>query len=505
VKYGYVLFAGYSKTTSGAPSYVGQEIIGGYWANGTSAFNKSFGLPGFVDDFHRGIAAGRNCMYVVGGYSQDQPYYKISNTRIYKYSAITHYPDMSYVGGSTGHQLSWTLYTGAGSLTSRDYSIYYNGTLNHTAQWTASPSGFPISVNIDGLPVGKNNVTIVAGLIDGDVVQDTTYVTVTNVLPVITMPATAAIELTTLGNNLSSTITDLSTGATNYWLFQNGSLNQTDSWVHNVPIEWEVDGLAEGIYNFTIVVNDGYGLNVSGTTILTVFNLAPVITMPATAAIELTTLGNNLSSTITDLSTGATNYWLFQNGSLNQTDSWVHNVPIEWEVDGLAEGIYNFTIVVNDGYGLNVSGTSILTVFNLAPVITIPATAAIDGNTGGNVLSCTIADQSIGATTIYVVYRNGIPVQSGFWVPNIPVVWDADGLAAGSYNFTIVATDGLGLTGRGTTIATVSVTQPGGGCDPALGVATLTLAIITLGVVAAHFGWHLYRKYIPERKSKGRT
>ncbi len=412
VKYGYVLFTGYSKETSGAPSYVGQAIIAGYWANGTSAFNKSFGLPGQVDDVYRGIAAGRNCMYVVGGYSQDPPYYQISNTRIYKFSAITHNADLSYVGGSTGHQLGWTLYTGAGSLTVRDYSIYYNGSLNYTAQWSASPSGYIISHNIDGLPVGRNNVTIVAGLIDGDVVQDTTYVTVTNVQPVISMPATAAVEFTTLGNNLSSTITDLSTGVTEYWLFQNGSLNQTNSWVHNVPIVWDVDGLGIGIHIFTIIVNDGYGLNVSGTTMLNVSNWAPVITMPAAVA--------------------------------------------------------------------------------------------IDGDTGGNVLSSTIADHSTGATRTYVVYRNGIPVQSGFWVHNLPVFWDVDGLAAGSYNFTIVATDGLGSTGRGTTIATVSAAQPCGACDPGTGVAALTLAIITLGLVATHLAWHVYRKYVPGRKTKER-
>jgi hypothetical protein len=412
VKYGYVLFTGYSKETSGAPSYVGQAIIGGYWANGTSAFNKSSGLPGFVDDEFRGIAAGRNCMYVVGGYSTDLPYYKIFNTRIYKFSAITHSPDVTYVGGSTGHQLSWTLYTGAGSLTQRDYTIYQNGILNRTAQWAASPSGFPITTSIDSLPVGKHNITIVAGLIDGDVVQDTTYVTITNVLPVITMPATAAIE-------------------------------------HNSS-------------------------------------------------------GNVLSSTITDLSTGVTKYWILQNGSTKQSDSWVHNVPVVWDVDGLGIGIYNITIVVNDGYGLNVSGTTMLNVSNWPPVITMPATVAINGAIGGNVLSSTIADRSTGVTRAYVVYRNGRPMQSGFWVHNLPVFWNVDGLAAGSYNFTIVVTDGLGLTGRGTTIATVSATQPCGTCDPGPGVAALTLAIITLGLVATHLAWHVYRKYVPGRKTNER-
>nr|MDO8112701.1 hypothetical protein [Candidatus Sigynarchaeota archaeon] len=342
VKYGYILFTGYSKDTS-SPWRVGQAIIAGYWANGTSVFNKSYGLLN-IDDVFRGIAAGHNCIYVTGGYSDVTSSYTHYNTRIYKFSAITHYPDLSYACGSTGHQLSWTLYTGAGSLTQRDYTIYMNGTLNRTAQWTASPSGFLISTSIDGLPVGKHNITIVAGLIDGDVVQDTTYVTVTNVPPVITMPATVAIEITTLGNVLSSTITDLSTGATNYTIYRNGTAIHSDSWVHNVPIVWNVDGLAEGSYNFTIVVTDGLGLSGRGTTILNVYNLPPVITMPATMAIEITTLGNVLSSTITDLSTGTTNYTIYRNGTVIHSDSWVHNVPIVWNVDGLAEGTYNFTI-----------------------------------------------------------------------------------------------------------------------------------------------------------------
>ncbi len=405
LKYDYVLFTGYSKYATGF--HVGQGITAGYWTNGTSAFNNSYGEDNDEDTF-RGIAAGRNCMYIAGGVS-GSPYNNL-NTRVYKYSTITHYPDLSYAGGSTGHLLSWTLYTRAASLTVRYYYIYHNGTLNQTEEWTPSPSGFPISVSIDGLPVGKNNVTIVAGLIDGDVVQDTTYVTVTNVQPVISMSSMAAVEFTTLGNNLSSTITDLSTEVTKYWLFQNGSLKQTDTWVHNVPIVWGVDGLAEGSYNFTIVVNDGYGLNVSGTTILTVSNWAPVITMPAAVA--------------------------------------------------------------------------------------------VNGNIGGNVLSGTITDQSIGEIQTYVVYRNGIPVQAGFWVHNLPVFWNIDGLAAGSYNFTVVATDGLGLTGRGMTIATVSAAQTC--CTSGLGEAALTLAIISLGLVGTHLGWHVYRKYVPGRKSKDR-
>jgi hypothetical protein len=119
-------------------------------------------------------------------------------------------------------------------------------------------------------------------------------------------------------------------------------------------------------------------------------------------------------------------------------------------------------------------------------------------------LSSTIADRSTWATRTYLVYRNGIPVESGFWVHSLPVFWNVDGLAAGSYNFTIVVTDGLGLTGRGTTIATVSATQPCGACDQGPGVAALTLAIITLGLVATHLAWHVYRKYVPGRKASER-
>ncbi len=405
----YVLFSGYSKDTS-SPAYVGQAIIAGYYTNGTSAFNKTYGILDEEDTF-RGIAAGRNCVYVVGGTSYESSYTKF-NSRFRKYSTITHCPATYYTHGSNGHNLNWTLYTGAGSPTEHNYTIYLNGTMNYTAQWAPTPwqTGFPIGYNIDNLPVGDYNFTIIAGLIDGDVVQDTTYVTVANALPVINMPTTAAMEFTTLGNNLSSTITDLSTRSTKFWLLQNGSLNQTGSWEHNVPIEWEVDGLAEGSYNFTIVVNDGYGSNVSGTTILTVSNWAPVITMPATVA--------------------------------------------------------------------------------------------VNGDIGGNVLSGTIADRSIGAIQTYVVYRNGIPVQSGFWVHNLPILWNVDGLAAESYNFTIVATDGLGLTGRGTTIATVSAAQTY--YTPGLGEAALTLAIISLGLIGTHLGWHVYRKYVPGRKSKDR-
>ncbi len=44
----------------------------------------------------------------------------------------------------------------------------------------------------------------------------------------------------------------------------------------------------------------------------------------------------------------------------------------------------------------------------------------------------------------YIIYQNGTQITSQSWVSNVPIVIQVGTLDVGSYNYTIIATDGLG-------------------------------------------------------------
>ena len=94
--------------------------------------------------------------------------------------AITHPVDFSYEYSTAGHIISWII-TDFSTIV-RSYNIYCNETFITNGSWNSS---IPVSLNVDGLPVGSYNFTIVATDGLGGSVQDSVTVTVwdNNLLP----------------------------------------------------------------------------------------------------------------------------------------------------------------------------------------------------------------------------------------------------------------------------------------------------------------------------------
>ena len=59
------------------------------------------------------------------------------------------------------------------------------------------------------------------------------------------------------------------------------------------------------------------------------------------------------------------------------------------------------------------------------------------------------------STPNYYIYQNGTSVKNGSWVNATDIGFNIDGLAAGSYNYSIFVTDGFGIILQDDVIVTV--------------------------------------------------
>nr|MDO8112568.1 SBBP repeat-containing protein [Candidatus Sigynarchaeota archaeon] len=255
---------------------------------------------------------------------------------------------------ATGNGLVYSTFLGGGSIDS-GYGIALDAAgCVYIAGSTAS-TNFPTVNSCDATYNGSN---------EG-------FVTKVNVTPSITSPPNITFVYSTIGNVISWTITDDSTGMTNYAICRNGTSIEGDSWTSGVPVEINIDGLPVGVYNYTIIASDGVDGSVQDMVIVTVLaaNIAPFITNPLDITCMYGTTGHAISWTITDATTSTTSYAIYCNGTSIEGDSWTSGVPVEINIDGLPVGVYNYTIIASDGVDGSVQDTVIISVMANAPVV----------------------------------------------------------------------------------------------------------------------------------------
>jgi len=100
---------------------------------------------------------------------------RVTNTPLSIEDAPT---DISFTTGSTGHSVSWTF--SDPDVNGPTYVVYLDGAVHTSGTWI---SDLPVIVNIDSIPVGVHNITIVARDGLGGCVQETVFVTVTSSAP----------------------------------------------------------------------------------------------------------------------------------------------------------------------------------------------------------------------------------------------------------------------------------------------------------------------------------
>ncbi|MBN2151342.1 MAG: hypothetical protein JW839_07855, partial [Candidatus Lokiarchaeota archaeon] len=269
-----------------------------------------------------------------------------------------------------------------------------------------------------------------------------------------------------------------------YTVTINGSSPVNGTWYSGSQFSYSANGLAVGSYNFSVFATDGLGLSVQDDVIVNVLNGIPTITHPSDITYTFGYTSYNIYWTITDLSTIARAYSIYRNGSWINNGTWTSGSQFSRNVDGLAIGSYNYTIVATDGYGASVQDAVIVKVLNGIPSITHPSDATYTWEQTNVAVSWTITDLST-ATRAYTIYADGSAIASGTWTSGVVVTLNLNSIAPGTYNITIVATDGIGARVQDQVMLTRLAGQPTDD-DPMLdaraGIALLVLAAVGAGL-----------------------
>ncbi len=147
------------------------------------------------------------------------------------------------VGGST-HYAESVPHNVTLEFTAGDASLYVDDVLEVTTTYASQALGrlyVGTTIEMNGLGV----------LFDDFFVSEN--------LPSVTHPDDLIYLFGATSNTISWIVTDNTTGTTSFTIYRNGIWIVSASWVSGIPVEVNVDGLAIGSYNYTIIVHDGYG------------------------------------------------------------------------------------------------------------------------------------------------------------------------------------------------------------------------------------------------------
>lgn len=112
-------------------------------------------------------------------------------------------------------------------------------------------------------------------------------------------------------------------------------------------------------------------------------------------------------------------------------------------ITGFTNGLtYYIKISAVNGKGEGPLSAEVALSLTTAVFISTPSNVLYVAGMTGNSISWTITCKVPPAT--YSVFRNGTSVQAGSWVSGVPFSIDVDGLTPGVYNYTIIASNGLG-------------------------------------------------------------
>jgi len=377
----------------------------------------------------------------------DKDYYPLMEPFENYLPAVNSPNDISYEEGTTGHSISWTAFDNNPGT----YVIYRNDIEVDSGLWT---SGIPITINVDGLTVGSYNYTINVTYSLGDSISDTVIVFIEDITaPIVDNPANITYEEHTTGHNISWTATDNNPGF--YVIYMNEIETDSGSWTSGVPITINVDGLAIGSYNYTIVVSDVYDNSATDTVIVIVEDITePVVDSPDNITYNEGDAGNEISWTANDLNPAT--YSITKDGTEIESGNWVvDGQTFTVDVDGLSYGTYTYVFTIYDVGGNFAMDTVIVNVSDgTTPILTHPTDITYNEGDAGNEIAWTANDLN---PATYSITKDGTEIESGNWVVDGQTFTvDVDGLSYGTYTYVITVYDVDGNFAMDTVIVNVN-------------------------------------------------
>jgi parallel beta-helix repeat protein len=326
----------------------------GYGYQNTNTWDDSVSIGNYWDDYEG-----------PGTYSIPGPGNNVDRYPLGPPVVLADHGDEDFQFGSSGASFTWNSF----SIEPDYYTIYIEGVVHEEGSW----DGYGITVNVNTSSLGIFNYTLFVNGTSGYSANDTVWVTIFNNPPTISSPINRDYNFDTTGHTLSWTMSDANPFG--YYLYINEVLDSWGAWSGASPLI-SIDGLPIGTHNFTMMVNDTCGLSASDSVIVTVWDIEPFVDAPyGNIVYEQGTTGNSIYWNATDFNPA--NYTVYKNSSIDAVNQW-NGLPITYSVDGLATGIYNYTIVIVDTSGQTAINTVLVTVqeASTTPTTTEPTTTA---------------------------------------------------------------------------------------------------------------------------------
>ncbi|MHA2274653.1 MAG: NosD domain-containing protein [Candidatus Kariarchaeaceae archaeon] len=344
--------------------------------------------------------------------------------------------NVTYQNITTNNVISWKTSDNVGA---GNYSLYLNSILTLTDYWFNNTL---LEINIDNLPVGIHNITIIFNDTTGNILKDTIWVTVfadTKSPTIIVKPTNKTYLLGETGNAVSWTAID-DINPANYSVFINGLLVETNFWFNNTAVNISLDGLLLGVSNITISFSDTSGNSVSHSILVEVTNNSkPVISIfPSGPTTINYSQMINLTWQAYDLE--PSNYTIYVNNGEVLTNTWINNSLINFTFIDNNLGVYNISIVFRDSTGfVNEHYIMITVVDDINPVLaTFPTSNILKEFDEDLNLVWEAHDYSPSNYTIYVDNK---PEFTTNWTNSSQATFDAKPLSFGDHNITIVFLD----------------------------------------------------------------
>lgn len=258
-----------------------------------------------------------------------------------------------------------------------NYTLLVNDSVVETNYWCSNG----LEVEIPSYGIGIYNFTVLIADAAGNTATTTVFVTIVDTIaPSIDAPDDITFDEGDTGYTIVWSPFDFSPDS--YIIRRNGTIVHSGSWnTSDEVITFSLDGLEYGIYNISITVFDKAGLYITDFVIVTVVDaLKPTIDSPHDVVYVVGATGNTIEWSPQDLH--PSNYVIYRDGLEIMAGLWNStSETILISVDGLDVGQYNFTIVVYDQSGNNVSDTVIVNVTSGSTVTTTlpPTTTSTSG------------------------------------------------------------------------------------------------------------------------------
>lgn len=171
--------------------------------------------------------------------------------------------DMLFELGEPGYEINWT----PDDLNPLNYTLYVNNVTSRTGLWNSSSES--ITVNLDGIPEGVHNYTLLIGDIRGNVAVDVVIVEV-----YVDPPSLDAIDELSIIAGTTGNLAEWWANGTfplNYSLYLNGNNLRNGIWNSSSEVlQYSLDNLGVGIYTLRLKVNNTAGMDET-TTVVYVF------------------------------------------------------------------------------------------------------------------------------------------------------------------------------------------------------------------------------------------